>query len=98
MASYLLQRAQVYRFSYIYNCKGKIPRLFLAFPVVEFLQSFSLFASRKPIMESKGFFTYFLDIDIGTKHRLVAFKRPLIFLYFDSHCRFMDTLAAKFQY
>ena len=39
-----------------------------------------------------------IDIDIGTKHRLVAFKRPIIFIYFDSHCRFMDILAAKFQY
>ena len=37
-----------------------------------------------------------IDIDIGTKHRLVAFKRPIIFIYFDSHCRFMDILAAKF--
>ena len=36
-----------------------------------------------------------IDIDIGTKHRLVAFKRPIIFLYFD--CRFMDTLAANFS-
>ena len=40
----------------------------------------------------------YIDIDIGTKHRLVAFKRPIIFIYFDSHCRFMDILAAKFQY
>ena len=39
-----------------------------------------------------------IDIDIGTKHRLIAFKRPIIFIYFDSHCRFMDILAAKFQY
>ena len=39
-----------------------------------------------------------IDIDIRTKHRLVAFKRPIIFIYFDSHCRFMDILAAKFQY
>ena len=31
-----------------------------------------------------------IDIDIGTKHRLVAFKLPIIFIYFDSHCRFMD--------
>ena len=43
-------------------------------------------------------FSTLLDIDIGTKHRLVAFKRPIIFIYFDSHCRFMDILAAKFQY
>ena len=24
----------------------------------------------------------YLDIDIGTKHRLVAFKRPIIFIIF----------------
>ena len=36
-------------------------------------------------------------INIGTKHRLVAFKRPLYLIYFDLYHRFMDTLAAKFS-
>ena len=35
-------------------------------------------------------------IDIGSKHRRIAFKRPLNFNIFYLHYRFMDTLAANF--
>ena len=62
--------------------------------------AFNLLVFPNSMLTSLLFVCFFIDIDIdiGTKHRLVAFKRPIIFIYFDSHCRFMDILAAKFQY
>ena len=38
-----------------------------------------------------------IDIDIGTKHRLVAFKRPIIFIYFDSQQNRDCTTSIDFE-
>ena len=38
-----------------------------------------------------------IDIDIGTTHRLIAFKRPLNLIYYDLYYGSLDTLEVNFS-